>query len=241
MAEFSRAWVTTLTDKVDRAVKSQSAKDLRALKSAITKEINAMKSYEKYVEKTYGTAGTEYQSEEFQFTRKAQKQLLSVRKQLDEKLKEPSAHRVSYFKVLNLANEAEQRFTASIQEVLQEQREKGRPTPKREAIRRYTANNVDNIFVDMFHKTKRSDFRILGQALQQADKILALAGIAFNVTDKVKEELTDNYEDLSSDTAYAVIIGVYEELEEYANTETELTDEQIEQLENAIDILQGAI
>ena len=189
---FSREWVTTLTDNADKAAKSQSVKDLRELKTAITRELNSMKSYKRYVEREYGKAGLEEASAEMQFIRKAQKQLLDVRNQIENKIKNPSQHRVQYFKILNLAGEAQTKFETSFKKVEEEQERTGKPAKsRRQAIREYTENNVDKIFIDMFHKTKRSDFRAIGQALQAADRALVSEGLYFNVTSAVKQYMTD--------------------------------------------------
>lgn len=236
--DFSREWVSTLSNKVDKAVKSQSKKDLRALRTAITKEINSMKNYRKYYEKTYGTAGVEYKNEEFQYLKKAQKQLLQVREQIDNKIKDPKVHRVSYFKILNLEKEAKAKFKASFEEAKKSGETKAGGYRKvSEKIKFYARQNVDKIFIDMFHRTNRSDFQMIGAALQKADSVLNKIGIS--ISDMVKNSLANQYDDLSSDTAFSVVLDVREELEDM--TDINYSDDEVKIIKQASEILRGAI
>ena len=238
-ADFSREWVSVLSDKADRAAKSQSTKDLRALRSAITKEINSMKSYRKYYEKTYGTAGVEYKSEEFQYLKKAQKQLLQVRDQIDNKIKDPQAHRVSYFKILNLEKEAKAKFKARFEEAEKRGETKAGGYKKvGEKVKAYARQSVDKTFIDMFHRTKRSDFQLLGSALQKADSLLNRIGLS--ASEMVKRSLADQYDDLSSDTAFSVVLDVQEELEDMIQ-DYDYSEEEAEIIKQASEILKGAI
>lgn len=238
VADFSREWVSTLSNKVDKAVKSQSKKDLRALRTAITKEINSMKNYRKYYEKTYGTAGIEYKNEEFQYLKKAQKQLLQVREQIDNKIKDPKVHRVSYFKILNLEKEAKAKFKASFEEAKKSGETKAGGYKKvSEKVRFYAKQNVDKIFIDMFHRTNRSDFQMIGAALQKADSVLNKIGMS--ISDMVKNSLANQYDDLSSDTAFSVVLDVQEELEDM--TDINYSDDEVKIIKQASEILRGAI
>ena len=237
--DFSREWVSTLINKVDKAVKSQSKKDLRDLRTAITKEINAMKNYRRYYEKTYGTAGVEYKSEEFQFLKKAQKQLLQVREQIDNKINDPNVHRVSYFKILNLAKEAKAKFKASFEEAKKSGETKaGGYKQVSEKVKFYARQNVDKIFIDMFHRTKRSDFQMIGEALQKADSVLNKIGMS--VSDMVKNSLANQYDELSSDTAFATVLDVQDELKEMAQVNN-YSQQEAKIIKQASEILRGAI
>ena len=242
MAEsFSREWVSTLSDKADKAAKSQSVKDLRELKSAITREINAMKSYRKYYAKTYGKAGTEYKSSEFQYLKKAEKQLLQVREQIANKISDPAAHRVQYFKILNLEKEAKAKFEQSFRKDVEENGDKYVKVSER--VKAYAAANVDKIFIDMFDKTNKSDFQMLGKALKAADA--ALNKVGMSVTDEVKSKMTDKYEELSSGTAFAIVADIVDEYTTYIESDSpqyqQFSEEEIKAIKQAIDILKGAL
>lgn len=229
---FSREWVSNLTDQVDKTVKSQSVKDMRELKSAITREVNAMKSYRRYVEKTYRKAGLEENSAELEYLKRAQKQLLQVREQINNKIKDPKAHRVSYFKILNLEKESKQKFKSYIE------KEVGKVSNRKSEVRAYASQNIDKIFIDMFHRTKRSDFQMIGRAIEVAGE--SLSKIGYTLTDKIKQEMTDDYEDLSSDLVYKIIIDTIKDIEEYKDN-TSYSDDELLQIEEAISVLRGVI
>ena len=237
MAErFHTQWVSFLPDYADKAAKSTDKKDYKRLSVELNKEIKRMESYTRYVEKTYGTAGKEENSLELQFIKKARKQLIDVRDQVREKMKDPGAAPVEYYKVLNLAKESAAKFEAYSKSV-----EGTQHTPRAQEVKAHASANVDKIFVDMFENTKRTDFQALGKALASATALLSKYG--YNVTDEVKARMVKNYDKLSSDTAFQIILDVQEDIKDRIEEKQNIkaSEQELKDLEKALATLRGVM